>query len=41
MDLDSHPLYVTYIVLAAVIFSFLLLYYLSLRFIKQKSAQDW
>ncbi|XP_071595573.1 ATP-binding cassette sub-family G member 8 isoform X3 [Heliangelus exortis] len=41
LDLDSHPLYVSYLVLAGIICSFLLLYYLSLRFIKQKSHQDW
>uniref|UniRef100_A0A8C5T9C5 ATP-binding cassette sub-family G member 8 n=1 Tax=Malurus cyaneus samueli TaxID=2593467 RepID=A0A8C5T9C5_9PASS len=41
LDLDSHPLYVSYLVLAGIICSFLLLYYLSLRFIKQKSTQDW
>uniref|UniRef100_A0A8C3TMH9 ATP-binding cassette sub-family G member 8 n=1 Tax=Catharus ustulatus TaxID=91951 RepID=A0A8C3TMH9_CATUS len=41
MDLDSHPLYVSYLVLTGIICSFLLLYYLSLRFIKQKSSQDW
>ncbi|KFP30942.1 ATP-binding cassette sub-family G member 8, partial [Colius striatus] len=40
LDLDSHPLYVSYLVLAANVCSFLLLYYLSLRFIKQKSRQD-
>ncbi|XP_009703458.1 PREDICTED: ATP-binding cassette sub-family G member 8-like, partial [Cariama cristata] len=39
--LDSHPLYVSYLVLTGIICSFLLLYYLSLRFIKQKSNQDW
>lgn len=41
LDLDSHPLYVSYLVLTGIICSFLLLYYLSLRFIKQKSSQDW
>ncbi|XP_074898132.1 ATP-binding cassette sub-family G member 8 [Buteo buteo] len=41
LDLDSHPLYVSYLVLAGIVCSFLLLYYLSLRFIKQKSNQDW
>ncbi|XP_030302698.1 ATP-binding cassette sub-family G member 8 isoform X5 [Calypte anna] len=41
LDLDSHPLYVSYLVLTGIICSFLLLYYLSLRFIKQKSHQDW
>lgn len=41
LDLDSHPLYVSYLVLIGIICSFLLLYYLSLRFIKQKSTQDW
>ncbi|XP_053918363.1 ATP-binding cassette sub-family G member 8 isoform X2 [Cuculus canorus] len=41
LDLDSHPLYVSYLILAGVVCSFLLLYYLSLRFIKQKPNQDW
>ncbi|PKK26680.1 ATP-binding cassette, sub-family G (WHITE), member 8 [Columba livia] len=41
LDLDSHPLYISYLVLVAIVCSFLLLYYLSLRFIKQKSHQDW
>ncbi|KAM9016319.1 ATP-binding cassette sub-family G member 8 isoform 2-T2 [Ara ararauna] len=41
MDLDSHPLYMSYIVLTSTIGTFLFLYYLCLRFIKQKSTQDW
>ncbi|XP_035176058.1 ATP-binding cassette sub-family G member 8 [Oxyura jamaicensis] len=41
MGLDSHPLYVSYLILGGNIIGFLLLYYLSLRFIKQKSNQDW
>uniref|UniRef100_A0A8C6JI24 ATP-binding cassette sub-family G member 8 n=1 Tax=Melopsittacus undulatus TaxID=13146 RepID=A0A8C6JI24_MELUD len=41
MDLDSHPLYVGYLVLTSTIGTFLFLYYLCLRFIKQKSTQDW
>ncbi|XP_068014958.1 ATP-binding cassette sub-family G member 8 isoform X2 [Melanerpes formicivorus] len=41
LDLDSHPLYVSYLILSAIVGSFLLLYYLSLRFIKQKPSQDW
>uniref|UniRef100_A0A3P8UZ31 ATP-binding cassette sub-family G member 8 n=1 Tax=Cynoglossus semilaevis TaxID=244447 RepID=A0A3P8UZ31_CYNSE len=38
---DGYPLYLCYLVLVAVCLSFMLLYYLSLRFIKQKSSQDW
>ncbi|KFQ50069.1 ATP-binding cassette sub-family G member 8, partial [Nestor notabilis] len=41
LDLDSHPLYMSYLVLTGTIGTFLFLYYLCLRFIKQKSAQDW
>ncbi|XP_032039722.1 ATP-binding cassette sub-family G member 8 [Aythya fuligula] len=41
MGLDSQPLYVSYLILGGNIIVFLLLYYLSLRFIKQKSNQDW
>uniref|UniRef100_A0A8B9BNN9 ATP-binding cassette sub-family G member 8 n=1 Tax=Anser brachyrhynchus TaxID=132585 RepID=A0A8B9BNN9_9AVES len=41
MGLDSQPLYVSYLILGGNIIGFLLLYYLSLRFIKQKSNQDW
>ncbi|XP_068795770.1 ATP-binding cassette sub-family G member 8 [Struthio camelus] len=41
LDLDSQPLYVSFLILAGIIISFLILYYLSLRFIKQKSHQNW
>ncbi|NXA35419.1 ABCG8 protein, partial [Eudromia elegans] len=41
LDLDSQPLYVSYLILAGIIIIFLILYYLSLRFIKQKSHQNW
>uniref|UniRef100_A0A672UNP6 ATP-binding cassette sub-family G member 8 n=1 Tax=Strigops habroptila TaxID=2489341 RepID=A0A672UNP6_STRHB len=41
MGLDTHPLYMSYLVLIGTIGTFLFSYYLCLRFIKQKSAQDW
>uniref|UniRef100_A0A8D0GIP7 ATP binding cassette subfamily G member 8 n=1 Tax=Sphenodon punctatus TaxID=8508 RepID=A0A8D0GIP7_SPHPU len=41
MDLASHPLYAIYLILIGISASFLILYYLSLRFIKQKSRRDW
>uniref|UniRef100_A0A8D0DZB5 ATP-binding cassette sub-family G member 8 n=1 Tax=Salvator merianae TaxID=96440 RepID=A0A8D0DZB5_SALMN len=41
MGLDSYPLYVIYLILVGITTGFLLFYYLSLRFIKQKSDQDW
>ncbi|NWJ00365.1 ABCG8 protein, partial [Crypturellus undulatus] len=41
LDLDSQPLYVSYLILTGIIIVFLILYYLSLRFIKQKSHQNW
>lgn len=41
MDLNSHPLYAIYLIVISISGGFLLLYYLSLRFIKQKSSQDW
>eukprot|EP00076_Gallus_gallus_P019018 XP_015139321.1 ATP-binding cassette sub-family G member 8 isoform X3 [Gallus gallus] len=41
LGLDSEPLYISYLIIGGNIFCFLLLYYLSLRFIKQKSNQDW
>uniref|UniRef100_A0A8C3SKT2 ATP-binding cassette sub-family G member 8 n=1 Tax=Chelydra serpentina TaxID=8475 RepID=A0A8C3SKT2_CHESE len=41
MSLDSYPLYATYLILIGISAGFMLLYYLSLRFIKQKSNQDW
>ena len=41
MDMNQYPLYSCYLVLVAVCVAFMLLYYLSLKFIKQKSSQDW
>ncbi|KAM3932499.1 ATP-binding cassette sub-family G member 8 [Leptodactylus fuscus] len=41
MDADLYPLYASYLVLIAISAGFLLLYYISLRFVKQKSTQDW
>lgn len=41
MGLNSHPLYAIYLILIGISVGFLLLYYVSLRFIKQKSSQDW
>ncbi|XP_058650791.1 ATP-binding cassette sub-family G member 8 isoform X1 [Onychostoma macrolepis] len=41
MNMNQYPLYSCYLVLIAVAFVFILLYYLSLKFIKQKSSQDW
>lgn len=41
MALDSYPLYVCYLVLIAIVVGFMIFYYLSLKFIKQKSSQDW
>lgn len=41
MNMNQYPLYSCYLVLIAVALVFILLYYLSLRFIKQKSSQDW
>uniref|UniRef100_A0A671Y9N8 ATP-binding cassette sub-family G member 8 n=1 Tax=Sparus aurata TaxID=8175 RepID=A0A671Y9N8_SPAAU len=41
MKMNQYPLYSCYLVLLAVCLGFMVLYYLSLRFIKQKSSQDW
>ncbi|XP_052602408.1 ATP-binding cassette sub-family G member 8 isoform X1 [Peromyscus californicus insignis] len=41
MDLNSHPLYAIYLIVIGISGGFLFLYYLSLKFIKQKSLQDW
>ncbi|XP_068089112.1 ATP-binding cassette sub-family G member 8 isoform X2 [Hyperolius riggenbachi] len=41
MEMDAYPLYLSYIVLIGICAAFLLLYYLCLKFIKQKSSQDW
>ena len=41
MDLNSHPLYAVYLIVIGISCGYLCLYYLSLKFIKQKSFQDW
>ncbi|KAM4770874.1 ATP-binding cassette sub-family G member 8 [Rhinophrynus dorsalis] len=41
MDMDNHPLYACYLVLIGISAGFLLLYFLCLKFIKQKSSQEW
>ena len=41
MNMNQYPLYACYLVLLAVCLAFILLYYLSITFIKQKSTQDW
>ncbi|XP_051945908.1 ATP-binding cassette sub-family G member 8 isoform X2 [Xyrauchen texanus] len=41
MKMNQNPLYSCYLVLIAVAVVFILLYYVSLKFIKQKSSQDW
>ncbi|XP_044069313.1 ATP-binding cassette sub-family G member 8 [Siniperca chuatsi] len=41
MNMNQYPLYSCYLVLLAVCLGFMVLYYLSLKFIKQKSSQDW
>ncbi|XP_068184389.1 ATP-binding cassette sub-family G member 8 [Antennarius striatus] len=41
MYMNQYPLYSCYLVLLAVCLSFMMLYYLCLKFIKQKSSQDW
>ncbi|KAM4866909.1 ATP-binding cassette sub-family G member 8 [Thomomys bottae] len=41
MDLNSHPLHLIYVIVMGISCGFLFLYYMSLRFIKQKSSQDW
>ncbi|XP_060943454.1 ATP-binding cassette sub-family G member 8 isoform X1 [Limanda limanda] len=41
MNMNQYPLYVCYLVLLAVCLVFMGLYYVSLKFIKQKSSQDW
>uniref|UniRef100_A0A667Z4B4 ATP-binding cassette sub-family G member 8 n=1 Tax=Myripristis murdjan TaxID=586833 RepID=A0A667Z4B4_9TELE len=41
MNMNQYPLYSCYLVLLAVCVAFMVLYYLSLKFIKQKSSQDW
>lgn len=41
MGLNSYPLYAIYFFVIGISCGFVILYYLSLRFIKQKSSQDW
>ncbi|XP_054655246.1 ATP-binding cassette sub-family G member 8 isoform X2 [Dunckerocampus dactyliophorus] len=41
MSMNQYPLYSCYLVLLAVCLVFMALYYVSLKFIKQKSSQDW
>lgn len=41
MAMNQYPLYSCYLVLLGVCLGFLLLYFISLKFIKQKSSQDW
>ncbi|KAF1375541.1 hypothetical protein PFLUV_G00221270 [Perca fluviatilis] len=41
MNMNQYPLYSCYLVLLAVCLVFMALYYVSLKFIKQKSSQDW
>ncbi|KAM4729706.1 ATP-binding cassette sub-family G member 8 [Anableps anableps] len=41
MKLNQYPLFSCYLVLVAVCFGFMVLYYVCLKFIKQKSSQDW
>ncbi|XP_045141745.1 ATP-binding cassette sub-family G member 8 isoform X2 [Echinops telfairi] len=40
MDLDSHPLYAVYLILASISGGFVILYYAALKFIKQTPRQD-
>uniref|UniRef100_H2TE58 ATP-binding cassette sub-family G member 8 n=1 Tax=Takifugu rubripes TaxID=31033 RepID=H2TE58_TAKRU len=41
MNMNQYPLYSCYLVLLGVCLGFMVLYYISLKFIKQKSSQDW
>ncbi|KAM9317185.1 ATP-binding cassette sub-family G member 8 [Gastrophryne carolinensis] len=41
LEMDTYPLYASYLVLVGICAGFLVLYYLCLKFIKQKSSQDW
>uniref|UniRef100_A0A3Q1JJT8 ATP-binding cassette sub-family G member 8 n=1 Tax=Anabas testudineus TaxID=64144 RepID=A0A3Q1JJT8_ANATE len=41
MNMNQYPLFSCYLVLLAVCLGFMVLYYLCLKFIKQKSSQDW
>lgn len=41
MGMNNNPLYSCYLVLLAVCLGFMVLYFICLKFIKQKSSQDW
>ncbi|XP_031728381.1 ATP-binding cassette sub-family G member 8 [Anarrhichthys ocellatus] len=41
MNMNQYPLYSCYLVLLAVCLGFMALYYVCLKYIKQKSSQDW
>ncbi|KAF5913131.1 hypothetical protein HPG69_009082, partial [Diceros bicornis minor] len=41
MAVDSYPLYAIYLILMGISSGLVLLYYVTLKFIKQKSSQDW
>ncbi|KAM5316041.1 ATP-binding cassette sub-family G member 8 isoform 2-T2 [Glossophaga mutica] len=41
MQLDSYPLYAIYFILIGISGGFMALYFVSLKFIKQKPSQDW
>ncbi|KAF7220190.1 ATP-binding cassette sub-family G member 8 isoform X2 [Nothobranchius furzeri] len=41
MKMNQYPLFSCYLVLLAICLGFMLLYFLCLKFIKQKSSQDW
>ncbi|XP_049592688.1 ATP-binding cassette sub-family G member 8 [Syngnathus scovelli] len=41
MNMNQYPLYSCYLVLLAMCLVFMVLYYICLKFIKQKSSQDW
>ncbi|KAK2092416.1 ATP-binding cassette sub- G member 8 [Saguinus oedipus] len=40
MELNSYPLYAIYLIVIGLSGGFMVLYYVSLRFIKQKPSQD-
>ncbi|XP_053565328.1 ATP-binding cassette sub-family G member 8 [Bombina bombina] len=41
LDMDSHSLYACYLILIGICVGFLFLYFICLKFIKQKSHQEW
>lgn len=41
LNMNQYPLFSCYLVLLAVCLAFMGLYFLCLKFIKQKSSQDW